>query len=359
MATCNELLLDSRGVSAEEEREFFLDLWHQFTRVLAIAQREPKHFSSALLVHEHNLARSSKGGQAFLDRLREGVKALEAGGRFDWEPLIKDYFKIKVHFEDICRSLLEIRDKQSSDWHKDLVKAINELEEQRNSFLTKNLRLVINFLGTYASIPSHLLAPDIIQHGNIGLLNAIERFNPWAGVRFSTYASWWIHHKIRRALENEGRSIRLPNREVKEAYKKDKREQANFNNDEEVTPDESLEDVILTRLYKGQIIQLDAPIPRMDGLPDSTILQTFEERAVPDGYEFTVWQELRASINKAINYLDERGKYILVKRFGLDEANPEPLSKIGQDLQLSRERIRQLEAKALKKIGRILKDHTP
>lgn len=355
MQTCNELLLDSRGVSAEEEHKFFIELWYQFKMVLSLALEEPEAFACALEANKNNLARTSKGGEEFIAQLDEWIASLKAGEKFEWEPLIRTHFKVKITLEEIARMISTSPYLPQNKWKNQLSQEIKKLEDKRNQFLTKNLRLVIKFISPYISIPSHLRQADIIQHGNIGLLKAIERFNPWAEVRFSTYASWWIHHKIRRALENEGRNIRLPNREIKEAYKKDKAIQ-NSNveapNDEEQT----LNKVILTRLYKNQVIQLDAP-HRTTGEEGGTILQTFVDSDNPDGYEFAAWNELKRNITKAINYLDERGKYILVKRFGLEDGAAEPLSKIGSDLNLSRERIRQLEAKALKKIGRILNDY--
>ena len=105
MQTCNELLLDSRGVSAEEEHKFFIELWYQFKMVLSLALEEPEAFACALEANKNNLARTSKGGEEFIAQLDEWIASLKAGEKFEWEPLIRTHFKVKITLEEIARMI--------------------------------------------------------------------------------------------------------------------------------------------------------------------------------------------------------------------------------------------------------------
>lgn len=226
--------------------------------------------------------------------------------------------------------------------------------EAREQMIRSNLRLVVALSKRYRNRGLSLM--DLIEEGNIGLVKAVERFDPEAGVKFSTYGAWWIKQAVRRALVNTSRTVRLPSYMV-ELISKFKARAQEMQEDlghapstREIASDmglaaESL--VLLRRALRaanspGGAYSLDAMLEDRDTFADSR--QEPPDQAILDAHELEKLQEL-------LDAIDEREAEILRLRYGLDEDGPLTLREIGERFRVSRERVRQIERRALKKLN--------
>jgi RNA polymerase primary sigma factor len=223
-----------------------------------------------------------------------------------------------------------------------------------------NLRLVANLAKEYAGRGLELM--DLIEEGNLGLLHAVERFDPERGVRFSTYATWWIRRALRRAVYSSARTIRIPTYVV-EMVARAKQAQSILRSElgHEPTMDQVTERldlsgaraVLLQRGLAAEILSIDAE-QVSDSQVDTSLAAilkspdaTRPDEEVFDQMELQLLQDLLARI-------DEREGRILSLRFGLEGDGPRTLRQVGKDVGLSRERVRQIERKALEKLKEAL-----
>ncbi len=226
-------------------------------------------------------------------------------------------------------------------------------KQARAKLIEANMRLVIAVAKVYRS--SGIALEDLIQEGAIGLMTATERFDWRLGYRFSTYATQWIRQAIGRAVDNKAKSIRLP-AHISESLRKVERARAEYRREtgEEAGPDVVAERTGMTLRKVNMLLQtlaepvsLDMPI----GDEDSTSLGALlHDKSAPDPEEILVTAELRAEIHEILETLDEREKVIMRKRFGFDGEDTYVLQQIGDELAISRERVRQIEASALRKL---------
>ena len=227
----------------------------------------------------------------------------------------------------------------------------------RSLMIRSNLRLVVKIAHDYANLGLPLL--DLISEGNIGLMKAVERFDPAKGGKLSTYAAWWIKQSIKRALANQSKTIRLP---VHLVDKISKMRRVALQMSEELgrepTDDELAEEVGLS---SGKISQLktvsirpaslDAPISDDDSTEFGEIVGDLEALTP---FERLRDKNLRDEVGDLLEVLDEREKKIIFSRFGLDGGKPKTLEEVGRKFGVTRERIRQLQNIALMKLRRAL-----
>lgn len=229
--------------------------------------------------------------------------------------------------------------------------------EARSHMIRANLRLVVKIAQDYANYGLPLL--DLISEGNIGLMKAVERFDPNKGGKLSTYAAWWIKQSIKRALANQSKTIRLPVHMVDKISKM--RRVAMAMSEElgrEPTDDELSEEIGIDRAKLSQLkvasmrpASLDAPISEDDSTEFGEIVG---DETAQTPFEMLSHKNMHGQLDGLLTVLDERERKIIDARFGLNGQKARTLEEVGQEFGVTRERIRQLQNIALRKLRRAL-----
>jgi RNA polymerase sigma factor (sigma-70 family) len=230
---------------------------------------------------------------------------------------------------------------------------VRDGEEATQVFIKANLRLVVSIAKKYQASDLPLL--DLVQEGNLGLIHAVEKFDYRKGFKFSTYATWWIRQAITRGIANTGRTIRLPVH-AGDLLTRLQKARANLELQLGRRPtvaelakelDMPERQVVEIQRYAAEPLSLSDPL-REDG--DAELGDIVEDRSAVSPFEAAAEALLPAELARLLAPLDERERAILALRFGLDRGEPRTLEEVGESFSLTRERIRQIEARAMSKL---------
>lgn len=256
---------------------------------------------------------------------------------------------VKVYLKEIGRVPLLTPEEEI-----DLAMRISENDQKAKQRLAEaNLRLVVSIAKKYVGRGMQFL--DLIQEGNLGLIKAVDKFDYTKGFKFSTYATWWIRQAITRAIADQARTIRIPVHMVETINKvKKANSQLLHENGREPTPDEIAEYLDMSPDKVREILRvaqepvsLETPIGEEEDSHLGDFIPDDEALAPADAASISL---LKEQLSEVLKTLTPREEKVLRLRFGLDDGNPKTLEEVGKEFNVTRERIRQIEAKALRKL---------
>ncbi len=287
-------------------------------------------------------------GEADLESAKE-AHAPEAEYEFDELPDVTQLYLNEIGRESLL----------TPDQEKELATRVRQGDfDARQKMIEHNLRLVVNIAKHYVNRGLSLL--DLIEEGNLGLMHALEKFEPERGFRFSTYATWWIRQNIERAIMNQSRTIRLPVHIIKELniYLRAQRH-LEMHGVPDAGPEDiasltgrPLDEVRRVMSLNERVASLDAPL---DIDPSLSIGEAIADEHSEQPEDMLQMAEVEKYVREWMNELPERHRWVIERRFGLNNQDIATLEELAEHLAVTRERVRQIQLEALQTLRRILR----
>ncbi|MGC8724153.1 MAG: RNA polymerase sigma factor RpoD [Acidobacteriota bacterium] len=308
------------------------------------------HFINGMMASFKSANQEIRGLEATAKRLKARLQ--KVGDKAHQEELGKRHNEVQARLDEIEEQmgspLWEVKHIATL-----IAKGEQDMENAKNDLIRANLRLVVSIAKKYTNRGLQFL--DLIQEGNIGLMKAVEKFEYRRGYKFSTYATWWIRQAITRAIADQARTIRIPVHMIETINKLFKTMRTLVQeNGREPTPEEVAERMGITVSKVRKIlkiaqepISLETPIGEEE---DSHLGDFIEDQVIPSPVEHVLTEDRRSHIYELLDELPEREAKVIRMRFGLGYDSEHTLEEVGKAFAVTRERIRQIEAKALRKL---------
>lgn len=317
---------------------------------------DPKKFTNPHVETAEGTSYKAAGGARKYRHRDDGgsyKRSAEAGEKDGREGFNTD--SVNIYFNSIKRFAL-LTKKDESALAERVVKGD---KEARRRMIEANLRLVVNIAKHYLN--RGLSFPDLIEEGNIGLIKSVERFRPTRGCKFSTYATYWIRQTIDRAIANQANTVRLPihvTTDLSKLSRASRELSSTLNREPSVT--ELSEKSGLSGRYVKKLTGINRKSYSLDTAVsddgEQTMLDRLEDEGAVSPLEAVGEAVRTALVNEWINRLDENERKIIKLRFGLDGEDPMTLESVGRTFGITRERVRQIEAKALNKLRKMVEE---
>lgn len=259
---------------------------------------------------------------------------------------------VKLYLKEIGKVPL-LRPLEELELSRKVAKGGKDAKEAKRKLIQANLRLVVSIAKRYLGRGLNFL--DLIQEGNIGLMKAAEKFDGERGFKFSTYATWWIKQSIARAIADKAHTIRVPVHMVESLYRLRKITSSLTTQLNRKPTEEELANAMkvskerLDEIIKAvkEPVSLEAPIGKEE---DTKLSDFIEDESIPQPESFVSNELLRHDLNKALEELNERERELINLRFGLEDGKQRSLDEVSELFKLPRERVKQIEFKALRKL---------